>query len=59
MKTKLKNFLQSNLSIFFIALMMGIACHYFVTTEIMREAEHKYQSPLNLYTSAFGDLKNS
>ncbi len=59
MKTKLKNFLQSNLSIFLISLMMGVACHYFVVTEIMAKHENKYESTLNLYTSAFRDLKKS
>lgn len=44
MKTKIRNFLQSDVFILTIALLMGFLCHLFVTTEILA-SDKKMKSP--------------
>lgn len=43
MKTKLKNFLQSNTTIFLIALFMGVLCHYFAISDMMTKQHYNYE----------------
>lgn len=57
METKIKNFLQSDFFILFIALTLGFLCHFFVTKEII--SNHKrVKDPERLYTSVLGFKKS-
>lgn len=44
MKTKIRNFLQSDVFILSIALLMGFLCHFLATTEIIA-SDKEMKSP--------------
>ena len=50
MDTKIKNFLQSDMFILSISLLLGLLCHYFVATEIV-DADNKVKDVKSLYVS--------
>ncbi len=53
MKTKIRNFLQSDVFILSIALLMGFLCHFFVTTEILA-SDKKMKNTAPLYPTVLG-----
>ena len=52
MKTKISNFLQSDVFILSLALLMGFLCHFFVTSEILASDKKEKNTKL-LYASVF------
>jgi hypothetical protein len=52
MKAKISNFLQSDVFILLVALLMGFLCHFFVTTEILA-SDDKERYTKSLYSSVF------
>lgn len=56
MKTKINNFLQSNVFILSIALLLAFLCHTFVTTEIL--ASDKKEKKID-FPSFVDEIKRS
>lgn len=55
MKAKISNFLQSDVFILLVALLMGFLCHFFVMTEILAsdEKERENEKIYSYYASSF------